>query len=84
MVIHFFEYLEESWNSGYNPTLEKIKYDVQINDIISNGWFKEALLHLIKRDFIRIESDFNGIKRILRGKNPLPKNYDYSRFWFKI
>ena len=83
MVLSLFQYLRESWKLKYNPSIEKIKYDIQINDIKSESRFKDAILHLISRDFIRIESDSKGIKRILKGKYSLPKNYNYDQFWLE-
>lgn len=80
MVLNLYDYLRENWESGYNPNLEKIEYDIQINDNISNNRAKKAILHLLCLDFIRIEPDFNGIKRVLKGKRLLSKNFGYSKF----
>ncbi|MFX0071506.1 MAG: hypothetical protein ACFFAO_10495 [Candidatus Hermodarchaeota archaeon] len=81
MVVILINYLRETWETNYNPNLEKIKFDLQIDDKKSEYLCKRAITHLINRKFIKLENDLIEIRRIVKGINPLPDKYEYWQFW---
>ena len=67
IVLRLFKYLKESWDVRYYPTIDKIIYDLNINDSLPKAWFEKALSHLISRNYISITYDSIRTKRIYTG-----------------
>lgn len=58
-------YLQEEWGIGYNPNLDRVKYDLNVCDLRSSSLFYDSLDWLVEYEFALIKIYENGVERIV-------------------
>ena len=82
LVIQLLKYLKENWEIGYIPNMEKMEYDLDIENEDIKEWFHQSIFHLINRGFIRVEFTLSGVIRISKGDSPMAKTYNFYDYHY--